>query len=74
MLVAFITADREALFSIFSEPDKLYAATPYTFLFAFLIVLIFGPGKFSVDAILARKIVPVGGTFGFGGRVLPQRS
>src|SRR5579885_2095172 len=52
MLVAFLTADREALLSIFSDPDKFYAASPYTFLFAALIVLIFGPGKFSVDALL----------------------
>jgi putative oxidoreductase len=55
MLMAYITADREALFSVFSEPDKFYGATPYTYLFASLIVLIFGPGKFSVDAWLTKK-------------------
>jgi len=55
MLVAFIAADRDALVSVFSDPDKLYAATPYTFLFAVLIVLIFGPGKLSVDALLAKR-------------------
>jgi putative oxidoreductase len=54
MIVAFITADREALFAIFSSPDKFYAAAPYTFLVAFLIVLIFGPGKLSLDALWAR--------------------
>jgi putative oxidoreductase len=56
MLVAYITADREALFSIFSNPDKFTAAAPYTFLIASLIVLIFGSGKFSVDAFLAGRI------------------
>src|SRR5579862_2686082 len=55
MLVAFVTADREALFSVFSDPDKFYAAAPYTFLIAFLIVLIFGPGLFSLDARIARR-------------------
>jgi putative oxidoreductase len=55
MLMAFITADREALLSVFSDPDKLYAAAPYTYLFAVLIVLVFGPGKFSVDALLAKR-------------------
>src|SRR6201997_1422409 len=40
MLVAYVTADREALGSIFSAPGKFYAADPYTFLFASLIVLI----------------------------------
>jgi putative oxidoreductase len=54
MLVAYITADREALSSILSEPGKFYAADPYTFLFASVLVLIFGAGLFSVDAILAR--------------------
>jgi putative oxidoreductase len=55
MFVAFITADREALLSIFSDTDKFYAAAPYTFLFASLIILIFGPGKFSVDTLIAAK-------------------
>jgi putative oxidoreductase len=54
LIVAYITADREALFSIFSDPDKFYAAAPYTFLIASLIILFFGPGKFGVDALLNR--------------------
>jgi putative oxidoreductase len=49
MLVAYITADREALFSIFSDPGKFYASDAYTFLFASLLILIFGPGKISID-------------------------
>jgi len=52
LVVAYITADREALFSIFSDPDKFYAAAPYTFLVASLIILLFGPGKLSVDTVL----------------------
>ena len=55
MSVAFVMGDREALFSIFSDPGKFYAAAPYTFLFAVLLVLIFGPGRFSADAILEKK-------------------
>ena len=55
MVVAYVLADREALMSIFRDPDKFYAAAPYTFLFAALIVLIFGPGKFSLDALLAKR-------------------
>lgn len=54
LIVAYITADREALFSIFSDPDKFYAAAPYTFLIASLIILFFGPGKFAVDTLLNR--------------------
>ena len=55
MIVAYITADREALFSIISNPDKFTAAAPYTFLVASLLVLIFGPGRFSVDALVTRR-------------------
>ena len=55
MLMAYITADREALFSVLSDPDKFYGASPYTYLFASVIVLVFGPGKFSVDAWIAKK-------------------
>jgi putative oxidoreductase len=54
LMVAYITADREALFSVFSDPDKFYAAAPYTFLIASLIVVLFGPGKFAVDTLLDR--------------------
>lgn len=57
LIVAYITADREALLSIFSDPDKFYAAAPYTFLVASLIVLIFGAGLFSLDT-LANKRMP----------------
>ena len=54
MLVAYVTADREALSSIFSDPGKFYVADPYTFLFASLIVLIFGAGLFSLDAVIKK--------------------
>ena len=54
MIMAYVTADREALFSIFKDPDKFYAAAPYTFLVASLIILIFGPGKFCADYLLRR--------------------
>jgi putative oxidoreductase len=55
MIVAYITADREALFSIISNPDKFTGAAPYTFLFASLLVLIFGPGRFSLDVLVTRR-------------------
>jgi putative oxidoreductase len=55
MLMAYIMADREALFSIFKDPGKFYVADPYTFLFAALIVLIFGPGSIALDTLLLRR-------------------
>jgi putative oxidoreductase len=56
LIAAYITGDREALLSIFSDPDKFYAAAPYTFLIASLIVLLFGPGKVSLDTLLNRLL------------------
>jgi putative oxidoreductase len=52
MMVAYWTADHEALTSILSDPGKFYVADPYTFLFASLMILIFGAGLFSVDSLL----------------------
>lgn len=51
MLVAYATADREALQAITSDPDKFVTAAPFLFLLAALIVLAFGPGKLSIDAL-----------------------
>jgi putative oxidoreductase len=59
MVMAYVTADREALLSIFSDPDKFYAAAPYTFLIASLVILIFGPGKIAVDSLIG---IPTGAT------------
>ena len=52
MIVAYLTADFEGVSNIFSEPDKFVKADPFPFLLAALIVLVFGPGRFSVDALL----------------------
>jgi putative oxidoreductase len=54
MIVAFVKGDLDNLKLIFSDPDKFQAASPYPFLFAFLIVLVFGPGLFSLDALIER--------------------
>jgi putative oxidoreductase len=55
-LMAYLTADREALLSFFSAPGKFYVADPYTFLFTGILVLIFGAGKFSLDTLFGRPI------------------
>ena len=57
MLVAYITADREALMSFFHDPGKFYVADPYTFLFAGLLILVFGPGLFALDTLIERWII-----------------
>ena len=55
MIVAYVAADRQALGSIFSDPGKFYNADPFTFLFAAFIVLLFGPGRLSLDALIASR-------------------
>jgi putative oxidoreductase len=56
MIGAFVTADREALATIFSsDPSKFFNADPFTFLFAALIALVFGAGMASVDYWLAQR-------------------
>jgi putative oxidoreductase len=56
MFVAYWTADREALTSVFSDPGKFYVADPYTFLFASLMVLTFGAGFFAVDTMISQRV------------------
>jgi putative oxidoreductase len=55
MVGAYALADREAFTSILTDPGKFYGADPYTFLFASLLVLIFGAGKFSLDYWFWRR-------------------
>jgi putative oxidoreductase len=57
MTMAYVTADREALFSFFKDPGKFYVADPYTFLFAGLLILIFGPGLIALDTLVERWII-----------------
>jgi putative oxidoreductase len=58
MFVAYVTADTTALRSVISDPGKFYNADPYTFLFAGLLILIFGPGKFAIDSFLPWRHKP----------------
>lgn len=58
MANAYVFGDRTALLSIFSDPDKFTAATPYTTLCAVFVILIFGPGKICLDALLKHFLSP----------------
>ncbi len=55
MVIAYITADKEAVQAIFSEPDKFVTAAPFLFLYAFVIIFVFGPGKLSFDGLVRKK-------------------
>jgi len=55
LCVAYLTAESDGLKQIFSDPDKFVSAAPFLFLEACVVVLAFGPGKFSADWLLAKK-------------------
>ncbi|HEX4263754.1 MAG TPA: DoxX family protein [Verrucomicrobiae bacterium] len=55
LTIVYVTAESDSLKHIFDDPDKFTGATPFLFLMACLIVLAFGPGKFSVDWPLSKK-------------------
>lgn len=52
MIVAYLTADLDAVKGIFSDPDTFLGADPFQFLFASVLVLAFGPGFFSLDRLV----------------------
>jgi putative oxidoreductase len=54
MVIAYITTEQEALHALYSDPDKFVSAAPFQFMLTAIIVLIFGPGLFSLDALIGR--------------------
>jgi putative oxidoreductase len=60
MTMAYLSVpdDRTNFFHILSNPSDFYNATPYTYWFAALLILVFGPGRIAVDTILLRRWAP----------------
>jgi putative oxidoreductase len=60
MLVAFWTGSHDVFVSFFSDfisgAGKFYLADPYTFLFASLMILVFGAGLYSLDTLIAKRL------------------
>jgi putative oxidoreductase len=54
MIVAYLTVENDSLKVIFSDPDKFTGATPFLFLYACVLVFVFGPGVFSLDWIIGK--------------------
>jgi putative oxidoreductase len=54
-IIAYITTEQKSLGELLHlDTDDFFAAAPFLFLFAAIIVLVFGPGAFSVDYLIAR--------------------
>lgn len=56
MLVAYATAHSESVRHIFENPQAFVMQSPFNFLLTALIILAFGPGIFSVDALIKRQL------------------
>lgn len=58
MTMAFLSVpdDRTNFFHVFSKPEDFYGASPWTYWFAALLILILGPGLMAVDTIIGRWI------------------
>ena len=54
MIIAYVTADFDKVQNIFTNPDAFVSAAPFQFMLTAIIVWIFGPGVFSLDALIAR--------------------
>jgi putative oxidoreductase len=60
MTMAYLSVpdDRVNFSHILSKPEDFYGATPYVYWFAALLILILGPGFFSIDTLLGRWFGP----------------
>src|SRR5579863_1214813 len=60
MTMAYLSVpdDRVNFSHILSKPDDFYGASPYTYWFAALLILILGPGVFAVDTLIGRRFPP----------------
>jgi putative oxidoreductase len=60
MTVAYLSVpdDRVNFSHILSNPGDFYGATPYTYWFAALLILILGPGLFALDTLIAIRVSP----------------
>ena len=56
MTTAYWTSDRDSFLAFFSNPNKFAIADPFIFWFVALLILIIGPGKWSLDTLLQAPI------------------
>ena len=54
MIVAFLTAEHDKFKAFFSDSATFFAADAFPFLLASLLILLFGPGFFSMDTLIAN--------------------
>lgn len=55
MCVAYATAHVDSIYTLTKDPLQFIRQPPFNFLLTALLVLAFGPGLFSLDALLSRR-------------------
>lgn len=60
MTMAYLSVpdDRTNFSHILSKPEDFYGASPYTYWFAALLILILGPGTIAIDTLIRRRLEP----------------
>jgi putative oxidoreductase len=58
MTAAFLSVpdDRTNFSHILSKPEDFYGASPWTYWFAALLILVLGPGWFAIDTLVKRRM------------------
>ncbi len=57
MFGAYIFAHPAQFYSFFTDPAAFFTAPSFSFLLASLVVLFFGPGLISIDALIKRNMI-----------------
>jgi putative oxidoreductase len=60
MTVAYLVVpgDRVNFSHVLTNPSDFYSATPYTYWFAALLILVLGPGIFALDTLIGLRFSP----------------
>jgi putative oxidoreductase len=56
MLVAYLTAHTEQLYAFWGNTAYFFKAPPFPYLYTCLVVLLFGPGRLSVDGMIKAQL------------------
>ena len=59
MTTAYLTAHFDSIKTIFINPANFIDQAPFTYLLVCLIIFAFGPGAFSIDALLKRFVFKI---------------
>jgi putative oxidoreductase len=56
MLVAYLTAHTEQFYALWGSTPLFFKAPPFPYLFTCFVVLLFGPGRLSIDGMVKAHL------------------